>query len=101
MRKFLAIAVVAMLAIAAGPPATAQHAQRDFMYQQAIDEGADRYVAQGVRTVYHQPAAEQAVFAAPVVVSEKSAGKKKAGDKDQASDSRKSRAAAPSYPLLL
>lgn len=103
MRKLLMLITVAVLAFAAGPPAMAQSPLRDFMYQQALVEGGERYVAAGARTVYHVPADELAPATQPAVLelSEKSAGKKKAGDKNEATGGRMSRASAPEYPLLL
>ena len=102
LKKLVAVVVVSLLAIALGPPAMAQHAKRDFMYQEELKQAADRFVALEVRAVYRQPAAEHEAWHAPIMVSEKTAGKKKAGDESKGeSRSRNQRATAPDYNLIL
>lgn len=101
MRKILVAVAIAGLALAAmGPPAMARDegVQLEKAYQVDSANAVSQDLAFTARAVYH-PATEQAM---DLKVSEKSAGKKKAGDEAKESTrKREARAAVPRYPLLL
>lgn len=99
MRKVLIAVAVAALAIAAGPPALAAGAQTEKAYQaDQLEKVSLQDLGYTARAVYH-PAADEAMPG--IMVSEKSAGKKKAADKEGENSQRRDRASAPAYHLRL